>query len=62
MDIESLLRRPLSKCRLVTHGVNEELCKHRRREGTTECSLCGDECEKESSMQLACHLPCRSTG
>ena len=34
--------------RLSAHGLNEELGKHRGREGKTECSLCGDECENVS--------------
>ena len=28
-----------------THGLNEELGRHRGRNGRTECILCGDECE-----------------
>ena len=28
-----------------THDLNEELDRHRGREGKMECSLCGDECE-----------------
>ena len=32
-----------------THGLNEELGRHRGREGKTECSLCGDECENVSN-------------
>ena len=35
--------RLLFKFRSGTHGLNEELCRHRGREGKTECSLCGDE-------------------
>ena len=35
--------RLLFKFRSGTHGLNEELGKHRGREGKTECSLCGDE-------------------
>ena len=30
------------------HGLNEELGRHRRREGKKECVLCGDECESVS--------------
>ena len=33
-----------------THGLNKELGRHRRREGKTECSLCGDECENVSHV------------
>ena len=28
-----------------THGLNEELGRHRGREGKVECSICGAECE-----------------
>ena len=40
--------RLLFKFRSGTHGLNEELCRHRGREGKTECSLCGNECENVS--------------
>ena len=33
------------KCRSGTHGLNEELGRHRGREGKSECVLCGAECE-----------------
>ena len=36
------------------HGLNEELGKHRGREGTTECSLCGNECENVSHVLWEC--------
>ena len=26
------------------HGLNEELGRHRGREGKKECSICGEEC------------------
>ena len=32
------------------HGLNEELGKHRGREGKTECSLCGDKYENVSHV------------
>ena len=32
------------KFRSGTHGLNEELGRHRGRNGRTECVLCGDEC------------------
>ena len=35
----------LFKFRSRTHGLNEELGRHRGRNGKTECILCGDECE-----------------
>ena len=38
------------KCRSGTHGLNEELGTHRGREGKTECSLCGNECENVSHV------------
>ena len=31
----------LFKFRLGTHGLNEELGRHRGREGKSECTLCG---------------------
>ena len=37
--------RLLFKFRSGTHGLNEELSRHRERNGRTECVLCGDECE-----------------
>ena len=33
------------KIRSGTHGLNEELGRHRDREGKSECSLCGAACE-----------------
>ena len=35
----------LFKFRSGTHGLNEELGRHRGREGKSECVLCGAECE-----------------
>ena len=37
-----------------THGLNEELGRHTGREGKTECSLCGDECENVSHVLWEC--------
>ena len=37
-----------------THGLNEELGRHRGREGKTECSLCGNECENVSHVLWEC--------
>ena len=34
--------------------INEELGRHRGREGKTECSLCGDECENVSHVLWEC--------
>ena len=44
----------LFKFRSGTHGLNEELGRHRRREGKTECSLCGNECENVSHVLWEC--------
>ena len=40
----------MSKFRSGTHGLNEKLGRHREREGKTQCSLCGNECEN------VCHV------
>ena len=40
------------KFRSGTHGLNEELGRHRGREGKTECSLCGNECENVSHVKI----------
>ena len=40
----------LSLGRVYTHGLNEELGRHRGR----ECSLCGDECENVSHVLWEC--------
>ena len=40
----------LFKFRLGTHGLNEELGRHRGMEGKMECSLCGNECENVSHV------------
>ena len=37
--------RLLFKFRSGMHGLNEELGRHRGREGKSECTLCGTECE-----------------
>ena len=42
------------KFRSGTHGLNEELARHRGREGKTECSLCGYECEDASHVFWVC--------
>ena len=36
------------------HGLNEELGRHRGKEGKTECYLCGDVCENVSHRLLKC--------
>ena len=44
-------------------SLNEELGRHRGREGKTECSLCGDECENVSHVFWECsaHSSTRAT-
>ena len=42
--------RLLFKFRSGTHGLNEELGRHRGREGKMECYLCGNECENVSHV------------
>ena len=42
------------KFRSGTHGLNEELGRHRRREGNKECELCSNECESVSHVELEC--------
>ena len=46
--------RLLFNFRSGTHGLNEELGRYRGREGKTECSLCGDECENVSHVLWEC--------
>ena len=42
------------KFRSGTHGLDEELGRHRGREGKTERFLCGDECENVSHVLWEC--------
>ena len=44
----------LFKFRSGTHGLNEELGRHRGREGKKECVLCGNECESVSHVLWEC--------
>ena len=44
----------LFKFRSGTHGLNEELGRHRGRNGRTECVLCGDECESVVHVLWEC--------
>ena len=37
-----------------THGLNEELGRHRGREWMKECLLCDNECESVSHVLLKC--------
>ena len=55
------VRRFLFKFRSGTHGLNEELGRHRGREGKTECSLIGNECENVSHVLWECSAYSSST-
>ena len=44
----------LFKFRSGTHGLNEELGRHRGRDGNKECVLCGNECESVSHVLWEC--------
>ena len=46
--------RLMFKFRSGTHGLNEELDRHRGREGRKECLLCDDECESVSHVLWDC--------
>ena len=46
--------RLLFKFRSGTHGLNEELGRHRGREGKLECTLCGAECESVVHVLREC--------
>ena len=46
--------RLMFKFRSGTHGLNEELGRHRGREGRKECLLCDDECESISHVLWDC--------
>ena len=46
--------RLLFKFRSGTHGLNEELSRHRGRNGRTECILCGNECESAVHVLWKC--------
>ena len=46
--------RLLFKLHSGTHGLNEELGRHRGREGKYMCNLCGEDCE---SVGLFVELP-----
>ena len=46
--------RLLFKFRSGTHGLNEQLGRHRGREGNKECELCGNECESVSHALWEC--------
>ena len=46
--------RLLFKFRSGTHGLNEELGRHRGREGKSGCVLCGAECESVVQVLWEC--------
>ena len=46
--------RLLFKFKSGTHGLNEELGRHRGREGKVECTLCGAECESVVHVLWEC--------
>ena len=46
--------RLLFKFRSGTHGLNEELGRHKGRNGMTGCILCGDECESVVHVLWEC--------
>ena len=46
--------RLMFKLRSGTHGLNEELGRHRRREGMKEYLLCDGECESVSHVLWEC--------
>ena len=46
--------RLLLKFRSGMHGLNEELGRHRGREGRKECMLCDAECESASHVLWDC--------
>ena len=46
--------RLMFKFRSGTHGLNEELGRHRGREGAKECVLCDADCESVSHVLWEC--------
>ena len=46
--------RLLFKFQSGTHGLNEELGRHRGREGKVECGICGAECESVVHVLWEC--------
>ena len=46
--------RLLFKLRSGTHGLNEELGRHRGREGKYMCNLCGEDCESVGHFLWNC--------
>ena len=52
--------RLLFKFRSGTHGLSEELGRHRGREGKKECVLCGDECDRVCHVLWECPASIRA--
>ena len=50
-DVASRL---MFKFKSGTHGLNEELGRHRGREGMKECLLCDNECDSVSHVLWEC--------
>ena len=48
--------RLMFKFRSGTHGLNEELGRHRGREGKSQCTLCGCECESVTHVLWECFV------
>ena len=53
-EVADVGSRRLFKFRSGTHSLNEELGRHRGREGKAECSLCRNECENVSHVLWEC--------
>ena len=45
---------------IIVNGLNEELGRHRGRDGNKECVLCGNECESVSHVLWECSAYCNS--
>ena len=60
VEFSDAVTRLLFKFRLGTHGLNEELGRHRGREGESECILCGAECESVVHVLWECTAYCGS--
>ena len=52
--VDDVGTRLLFKFRSGTHGLNEELGRHRGREGKSEYALCGAECESVVHVLWEC--------
>ena len=48
--------RLMFKFRSGTHGLNEELGRHRGKEGKSQCTLCGCECESVTHVLWECSV------